>query len=406
MTGLWLLTLATTAAHAQAEALEPLDCGFAYPIAGTAGYANGRAAVRTNATTYAAGAFARRRMRGGVIGAMDLHAVYGAAMVPTYCDDPDSNRYETVYLDPLDLYATNVGFKIPIFDGGPADSKLRLFYASSVTTSTNWNRVFTFAAPMFNLYPALFAPVVGSTTTGSGLGTFAVDWIGGAHFRSDVVSVQAGYTGRRGVYADVTQERVALFVNGVVDRLGDGLTVDDLSYWMGGVEQLDPSRFGAEEAVGMPSLFYRSLPQRARPDDEEGDDPRGEPTPLLRTGHLRHEDLADHWDANLAWQFGDGSSLRELTAAWHTGGWHTRADDDPSDQAQAFVRAGVVNLPDRPLLGVRGGIQPHLRAQWRKRNDIVQLDASVYLNDPALLDLYPFATNAVGVNVEMSWLLD
>jgi len=390
-------------ALAQAEALAAAECGIARPISGTAGFANGRAAVRTNATTYAAGAFARRRLRAGVIGAIDMHAVYGAAMVPVYCDDPDSNRYQEVYLDPLDLYATNIGLKVPIIEDGPANSKLRLFYASSVTTSTNWYRGLTFAVPMFNLYPALLAPVVGSSTTNAGLGAYTVDWIGGAQFRSDVVSVQAGYTGRRGVYADVTQEKVALFVNGVVDRLGDGLTASDLSYWMGGVEQLDPVRFGANEDIGMPSLFFRSLPQRARP-DASAVDPLEVPT--LRTGHARQEDMARHFDANLAWQFGATSSLRELTAAWHTPGWHTRGDDDPDDRGQGFLRAGVVNLPDQPLLGVKGGLQPHLRAVYRKRNDDVALELSAYLNDPALLDLYPFATNAVGVNFEMSFVLE
>ena len=397
------LLTAPGAAWAQNSPL-PNDCAYSYPVAGTAGYANGRDAVRTNATTYAAGSFARRRLGRDVFGALDMHAVWGAAMVPSYCEDSDSKYYQQVFYDPLDLYATNLGFKIPIIEKGPANMRLRLFYASSVTTSTSWNRIFTVAAPMFNLYPALAAPLVGSTTTGRGLGTYGVDWIGGAQFRSDVVSVQAGYTGQRGLYADVTQEKVSLFVNGVVDRLGDGITADDLAYAMGGVEQLDPTRFGAKEELGMPSLFYRQLPQRARPDDDVAAD--ANPVPTLRSGHARQEDILRHWDANLAWQFGPGGSLRELTAAWHTDGWHLRADEDPEDGPQAFVRAGVVNLADQPLLGVKGGPRPHLRAVYRARNDIVHMDLSAYMNDPALLDLYPFATNALGVNFELSMVME
>ena len=57
-------------------------CENGYPIGGTAGQINGLDAVRTNATTYSAGEFAKRRMLADTSLVMDFHYVAGAASVP------------------------------------------------------------------------------------------------------------------------------------------------------------------------------------------------------------------------------------------------------------------------------------------------------------------------------------
>ena len=396
-----MLTLWLSLAWAQEE-LFAEACDITYPIAGTAGFDNARQAVRINANTYAAGAFARRRMRKQVIMAMDAHSVYGVALVPSYCDRDNARRAGQVYMEPLDLHATNIGLNLPLLEDGPLNSKFRLFYASSVTTSTHWSRIGTAFAPMFNLYPAFFAPVVGSSSTGQGLGTYSVDWIGGALFRSDVISVQAGYTGRRGVYADVTQEKVALFVNGVLDELGDGLVAGDLSYWMGGLQDLDLQRTGAPSEAGVTSLYARSLPLAQR--DLERPDLPLPSSQLLRTGHVQQEDVLHMLDLNLAWQFGtESSSLRELTAAWHTEGWVVRDDRALDDGTQGYLRAGVVHLPGQPLRGIKGGVYPMFQGVMRITNDDASIKLIAQMNHPDLLDLYPFGVNAFGLAAELTW---
>lgn len=403
-----LTLLLSGSAHAQ-DAVERFfseACDISYPISGTAGFDNGRKAARINANTYAAGAFSRNRLRRQVVAAMDTHSVFGVAMVPSYCDRSTAKRANEIYLEPLDLHATNVGLKVPIVEDGPANSKFRLFYASSVTTSTHWSRLGTAWAPLFNLYPAFFAPVVGSSSTGQGLGTYAVDWIGGAMLRSDVVSVQAGYTGQRGFYADVTQEKVALFVNGIVDQLGDGFDTGDLAYWMAGLQELDLATTGAPTEAGMTSLYARSIPLAER--DLERPEVRLPSSQLLRTGHFEQKDVLSSWDVDLAWQFGEStSSLRQFTVAWHTPTWYDREGRGYDEDAAGYLRVGVVHLPDQPLRGIRGGTYPMIQGIFRVVNpdDSVDLKLIAQMNHPELLDLYPFGVNAFGFAAEMSWRL-
>lgn len=381
-------------------------CGNFQPVAGTAGFANGVNAIRTNAQTYSAGSFARNRMRGDTYGAMDYRLVLGIAQVPSICLDSEAKRGGEVYAQPLDLGATNLGFNAPIVDSdGALHPKLRVFYASSVTTSTMGARLFTTSLPLINLYPTVFAPLVGTSSAGGSLTTFAVDWIGGATFRSDVVSIQAGYTGTRGLYADISQERLALFANAA---LGGELDLFDPTYAMLGLQQLDPLKLGLPEAAGqagMTSLFYRDIPQSEQNADAGPQAEERSAIQRLRTGHLRQEDIAERVDVRGAVQVGEGAGLRELAIAGHTTNWHGR-DDSPwdDDEPAAYVRLGLMNLPDQPLYGVDGGLRATIRAEYKEVADTGWgIEAALLMNDPDLLDLYPFGYNALGLSVELSY---
>lgn len=380
-------------------------CDFHHPIAGTAGFANGLEAVRTNTNTYGAGEFARRRLRQQTYMAMDMHMVFGVAQVPAYCTSDDDGKYaETVYSQPLDVAATNLGLNLPVLEGGPLNSSARVFYASSVTNSTMGFRGATAVAPMFNLYPAFAAPFVGNSAAGRGLSTYTVDWIGGATLRSDVVTMQAGYTGTRGLYLDLTQEKVAVFFNSVFQG---GVGIDDLGYLMGGVERFDPLEIGLGEAKhGVTSLFYREVPLAGGAQSAAKAEAEGGALQKLRTGHLRQEDLFQRFDLRLAWQLGQGAGLRELAVAVHSDNWLERRKLKMKEGKLYYARAGVVRLPDQPLLGVEGGLRPTLRADYIVRNgsayDNFAVRLSLRMNDPDLLDLYPFAYNALSINVELS----
>ncbi len=382
-------------AVAQEQALEGICDPFS-PVAGTAGFSNGLQAIRTNAQTYGAGQFARNRLRGYTYMAMDFRGLLGAAMVPSLCTDQVANRTGDVYAQPLDLGATNLGLNLPLVeDATDLHMGLRVFYASSVTTSTMGNRLFTTSLPLMNLYPALLAPLIGRNTAGGSLTTFSVDWIGGASFKSDVVSVQAGYTGTRGLFLDVTQDKIALFVN---TALTQGFSLAEATYLLGGVQQFDPLNIGSSaEAFGMSSLFYRELPQTEVADEQE-------PGLIeqLRTGHLRQEDMGGWVDVRATWQFGSQARVRELAVAGHSQNWFGRVDDDQEEGAW-YVRGGFVNLPDQPLFGVQGGVRPTLRAVYKSmNNEGWGIEVAAHMNDPDLLDLYPFAYNAFGSSAELS----
>jgi hypothetical protein len=376
-------------------------CENGYPIGGTAGQINGLDAVRTNATTYSAGEFAKRRMLADTSLVMDFHYVAGAASVPSWCEDTEGAIAQALYAAPLDLHATNFGMRV----GNPTISA---FYAGSVTGSTSGIRVLSWSVPVFDLYPAVFAPVIGDYDAGGGLTNYRVDWIGGAQLRTDYVSVQAGYTGSRGLYFDVTQDRVGVFFNSVLQ--GD-FTWKEAAYVLTGAQGFDPAALvGAPDEVGVTSLFYRQFDDPSSGAVTDGAAAaRVLPTGIaakLRTGHLRQEDLFGVADVRAAWQFGEASRLRELAVAAHTRGWVLRRDKPLDEEWQGYVRLGLMNLPDAPLLNVQGGVKPTVRADFHRTvgSDrlAMQLHLSARMNDPDVLDLYPFAYNALGVNSEIT----
>lgn len=377
-------------------------CEVYAPVGGTAGFENALAAVRTNATTYGAANFARNRLQEYNFLAWDMHEVFGAAMVPSWCSDTEGRISNELYAQPVDLFATNLGFRLPVLDDGPANSHFELYYASSVTQSASGGRAVSWAMPMFNAYPAVSAPFLGRTFAGRGVSVYTVDWIGGATFASDVVSLQLGYTGTRGIYLDVSQEKVAIFFNTI---FGDGLQLSDTKYLLAGVDELDPTKLGVQnEEIGLTSLFYRDLPQASAPEEEPPEErrPRRNAFERLKTGHFRQLDMWGMLDVRAAWQFGPQARVREVAAAFHSRDWTPR--DTSVTEGAFYVRAGMVNLPDQPTLGVVGGPRPTLRADYRIQNeDALGARLSLRMNDPELLDLYPFAYNALGANVELTF---
>lgn len=395
-------------ASAQENAWLVGSCDIFQPVAGTAGFTNAIDAIRTNATTYSAGEFARRRLRDDNYLVMDFHIVVGAAKVPTWCTGTGEggSRSGEMYFQPLDLGATNLGVVLPAFRDGPLNSSFEVFYASAVTQSLMGSRAVSWVLPLFNLYPALAAPAVGNYRDGRGLFTYAVDWIGGASFQSDAVSVQAGYTGSQGLYFDVTQRKIALFANGV---FADGVQWSDASYALAGVQQFDPLAVGLDQrAVGMTSLYYRDIPSGGVL-EEVVDGARTRVAERLRTGHLRQEDIASLLDVRTSYEFGERFRVRELAAGIHTEGWHQRADDDVDGDLEAVsLRAGVVNLPPQPLLGLKGGVRPTIVGDfaYRESGAVLGVRGSIRMNDPDLLDLYPFAYNALGVNFELTGVIE
>jgi len=383
--------LLALAAHASGPVVA---CDIFDPIGGTAGHDNALHATRTNASTYSAGTFARRRLRGLSVAAFDQHVVAGVTRVPSWCRDSEGRIAQEMYLQPVDLSAANLGLGGVLFRDGPLNSRFKVFYAASVTQTTTMPRAVMWTAPIFSLYTLAFAPVVGRSHTGTGVDAYTVDWIGGAYFGSDVISVQAGYTGGQGLYLDVTQEKIALFVNTLFD---DGLSLEDANYLMTGIQGFDPAKENIlPEEVGVTSAFYRrkTLIDSVEPDLVE----------QLRTGHLQQEDLGGLVDLRAAWQFGDQARLHEASIAVHTRQYIKRLDRDP-DEPQLYLRGGIVNLPDLPTMGVNGGIRPTVHADFKAYSfgDVKgDVRVSVRVNDPELLVIFPYAYNAVGLNFEIT----
>ena len=184
------------------------------------------------------------------------------------------------------------------------------------------------------------------------------------------------------------------------------MSVDNLAYLMGGVQHLDHAEaFGLDEQIGRSSLFARVLPQR-RQDEGEAEAPEPQQAQPLRTVHLAQDSILDRWDVNVTTQLLGGARLRDLGVAWHTEGWHVRGDSRDAQGDKFYARAGLVSLPPQPLFGVKGGVLPSLRLEYVRRLSDRELKLTAYLNEPEVLDLYPYAYNALAINAELTLFLE
>ncbi len=407
----------------QARARPP-GCEFNLPIAGSAGFANAQAARKTNVSTYGAAAFAERSAQqmglnsmesGGAprpwgFASAELNWTFGAARVPTLCDDPmptSSGSYgldplkrwgrkERVYEQPLDLYATNVAFGFGLRRAGA-------FYSASVTQSVLGQRILVLPTALTNFYPAAFAPLVGAGSTGSGVGSYTVDWIGGAWLDHPLAGARVGYTGVRGFYASADERVLGLF--GTLSASGKDAegARSPVDYLRAGVEAFSVRRFGASDAadkIGMSSLFFRNLPVAASAaagsaqSEGAGDH--------IRTLHAVQRGILQHGEVDLAVNLGDQAGLFEAQLGFHSAGYFADRDgiqSTPEAQPKGFLfKAGMIRLPGRYALGVPGGNFVALRAEFRA----APFSFQALFNDPEQLALFPFATNALSLRLALS----
>ncbi len=410
-------------------AARPLGCEFNYPIAGSAGFANAQAARKTNVSTYGAAAFAERAAKQvsesaptswsknegyGFVSA-EANWTFGAARVPTFCDDPHPEgegsygfdpearweRKERVYDQPLDLYATNVVFGFGLRSVGA-------FYSASVTQSVLGQRIWVVPTQLINLYPVAFAPLIGNTSRGDGVASYTVDWIGGAWVDSPYFGARAGYTGARGVYGSVDERVVGLFgtLSASAKEQVAGAKAHPFDYVRAGVQDFSVRRFGAgktADKVGMTSLFFRDLPVAgAAPEGsaltvDEGD--------RLRTVHALQRGIAGHGEVDATVALGEAGGLFEGHLGFHSEDFYRdrgklKGGGEGKRVAPTgfLFKAGVVSLPPRYTLGVEGGRFAALRVEYRAMPFTFQ----ALFNDPEQLALFPFATNALSLKLAIS----
>lgn len=420
--------LALLAAAGVAEA-RPRFCDFNYPIAGSAGYANAQVARATNTNTYSAAAYAEKTVQrvtglipkgfsltegfGYIAGEMNW--TFGAARVPTYCGDTGPStfdepiwggdpmerhaRRERVYDEPLDLYATNLTF-------GFGTRNIGAFYSAAVTQSVLGYRVWAVPAQGFNLYPIVFAPLVGNYQRGDGVASYGVDWIGGAYLDTAVVGARVGYTGARGLYGSVDERVIGLFgTTSLAGGLNRGST--PWAYLRAGLQRFTVRRYGMHkiaDKVGMTSVFLRDLPVAGGVDLTDALADAGQDR--FRTLHLQQHSIAELVDVELAANLGEGG-LFEGHVAVHTPRFHPEPQAVVGKEGRraagegfgGLLKLGAVTLPPRYTLGVEGGTYFSARADFPLGaiQDGGGFMVSVLFNDPEQLSLYPFAANALSV---------
>ena len=421
---LWVLAAlwSAPAAHAQSVAdtvlrTEGTDCGEnAIPIAGTSGFANARDALSTTAQTYSAAAYAERhvlpteRLETGGAASVEFFQMVKAAEIATYesraVTDGSRNcpgNYR-VGMRPVDLQAMALGgsFQSNGFGG---------FYAASVAYGNpampnNWVRgMMLFGQPMYAMPTLFLAPLArNGFSTQQGASAFALDWVAGATYNTDLVGFRAGYAGSRGLYANVAEAKLGLFASGLLGGGGADQRGGLLGFFRGGLDRADLGR--VLKGTGLTSLYVRDLPFGTQPATEAvaGDGLLGD-AGRLRTTHFKQQNLGHHVDIEAAVATRPVRSLYDATLAIHSADYvEARGGGTLDTEARFMVKGGLVTLPAQATLGLEGGryFTGRVEAGFGGQGDEVDgtVGMALLINDPELLALYPYAVNAVTYRIQ------
>jgi hypothetical protein len=410
-----------------AAALAQNDClsSSAYPVAGTTGYRNAVTALRTNAVTYAATSFAEREVfpiRNAMrepnapkaVVVYEFNNLFNAAKTPmmSFSEDcPVDRRFAT---HPVDLIGANLG-------GVFRYKRFGAYYAAGFTVGapSSRDRFQRYAGaiagyPAASAPPLLFAPLIGNQMVLSGNSAMAIDSLGGVVIDAEIAELRAGWTATRGLHVSVADPRFGLYGNAI---LNDGLS--EVGQFEAGARRFRPGG-AVGEKVGSTSLFGRGLPLT---EASERDGERFAPEQLL-TGHFVQDSIAGVLDVAAAYALAPTPQLFEGRIGLHSKGFHdiavgdfTEPDPDatdpdapapdpnaPADEAFLFgylVQGGVVQLPDQWYYGVEGGARPQIRLEMSAGSAKGAFHATIMMNEPEVLALYPFAVRAVHYRVAM-----
>ena len=430
-----------------AQAQSPADClnDDSYPLAGTAGYANGLQALRINAATYNATAFAEgslfptaraalaqdeadaKRAAGeagtaeeqqeqaqaaaaaglgtqgavgptqrGVFRGWDLagavvyeaNQYYGVTRVPVWQVGADCPAEYRVADRPLDLTAVNLG-------AAARYCRLGFFFSSSIVygnlgESKDQTRVgLSVISTMVATTALALTPFTGRTSVIQGSTSWATDFVAGATADLELVELRAGYTASRGWFLSAGEDRVGLFGNTVAKD--DFSRFDQFSL---GAKRVKWGK-ASEKGVGRSTAFARQVPMT----EVQTVDAEGQPTTVadpLRTGHVRQEDLFGRLDLAFGYAVKPVPMVHDVAVAWHSRGFN---EPVPSG-ASWRIAGGMVQLPVQHYYGLDGGSYLNLRGEFASPvrvngQDAGRLSLLVLFNDEEQLAVFPFATNAV-----------
>lgn len=418
---------------------------YSYPLAGTSGYANGLDALRINAATYSATAFAERTIFPTAIAAMkqdaddaealedgelseeerdamtaasresglgtqgalgatqrgpfkgwdpggalvyEVNQTYGVTRVPVWqvgADCPDEYRIAD---RPMDLTSANVG-------AAGRYGRVGFFFSSAIVygnlgESRQQTRIgLSVLMPMIATTALATTPLTGSAQVIQGSTAWATDFIGGVSADLELVEVRAGYTASDGWYLSAGEQRVGLFGNTVAQ---DGFTRFD--QFAAGAQRV---KWGgaSDKGVGRSTLFARQVPTgEAEQVDEDGE--QRTVVDRLLTGHVRQEDIAGIVDVAFAYAFKPTASVHDAELGLHSRGFH----DPQQPGAYWRVAAGTVILPAQHYYGLDGGTFVSVRGDMVMPMALGGRDAyrfafSFMFNDEEQLAVFPFAENAL-----------
>lgn len=379
----------------------------AFPIAGTASFANALSALRTNAQTWSAASFAEthqlRRLAlaeppddGDVVGvaAAQANIQLGVTRVAVYQEDASYGECPADYVlgtRPVDLYAYNVGFAFRW-------KRIGAFYSSAVTLGYPGELAYlrayqTFGALTVGPMLTAMVPLTGSWSTQVGTSAYAQDFVAGVVVDAEVGDLRAGYTQSRGWYASAQDRWIGLFGSVVArdnfSRIGQARA--------GLVRANVPDKVA--DVVGRPSVFAQVLPLTEAV--VQGGVGAAAEQVDLTTGNLAQEGLGGMVDVRVAYAIRPVAQIHDLAVGLHDRAWYDILDGaTPEGKFHGYAEAGFVNLPPQYYYGLQGGTVFQARAELQYTDGPGTARFTAMFNDPEQTALYPFSVNTLAIRIQ------
>ncbi len=248
------------------------------------------------------------------------------------------------------------------------------------------------------------------------------DWVGGLSWTQKGLDARLGYVGSRGLYANLDEQKTALFLRGVLRRNTRLDEVMEVPLARAGLARL-PWPEDWEEKIGRTRLFGQTLRWYALEEGTGGGTGTGTGTTFtettdaapaedervraidLRTIHLDQMGLLGGvLDLRLAGMVQPQVLLHEASVGLHSRGY--QGFDRENRTYGAGIWAGMTRLPAASWYGVAPGPKLMVMASGTARvgNPYDDLQGYVVLhaamNAAEVLDVHPYAVNAPQVFLE------
>lgn len=378
------------------------------PIVGSLGYNLALQAQDTNAQLYGAIAFAERRLfkADKFAWAFDMSVINNVIRVPTLAAGCHGDaRYG---MEGVDLYSSSSGMMFSVTDW------MNVFYAGSITGSIMqhpsddyWkNRTFTSYRYAFSgIFMNYAAPLAPLFNKQDGPTSTVGDFLLGTKFwipeKPEIGELYVAYAYSNGLFTNINIEKLKLIGMAYLDDF------EEIAIAKAGFKAL-----GLGEHLGKLNLYARTkklkgpLPstkydpefgQRDRPQINEQTLPweRSGDTDF-RTLHLEEMGMFGQFDLYLAYAWDPKPMLHQAMLIYR--GWAHLSDEGGFSAAHLesgfTAGGGVIQLPDMPWYGVRGGLKPSFFIGFL---DAVRLG----YNDSPTLEIFPFAQDATQLSLSI-----
>jgi hypothetical protein len=397
------LALAATIACALTFSVaERADAQCSYvPVQGSAGEAVTQQALQGFSRLYGATGAAEREvlptLRLGkpddfvFLAHMRWTSVFGAARYLLVPEQAGNSDCAPLMRSDYDLHAGTFGMA---FRKGPVS----VFYLTStiVGTQGGLGRV---AMPMFAWIPPGYywfaAPFIGPWEYENRGLSISGDFIAGAQVGVLDTNLALGYIGTKGLYTNLSQEKIRLFATAALAR-----EFRELAYLKGGLDRLKTIQEGLTSVYARKVVF--SPPPIPTADGFELPDVDGTP---LWTAHLEHANIAKLVSVKSALAVSPGVFLHDLRASVHTDEFYSdpvHTETSHREDGAAAFTLGTVRIPENQAVGQAGkqllSVQGELR-YFGEGEGVGDLGFQLAFNDPEILTRFPSASNVFSLSL-------